>query len=140
MNRFSCLALLVSIGLAPACSTGMPTGSDTSALAGRWGSDEASLTIAKGGATLQILASGGCFGSYGEMNAPIPTGQFTQPGTYTQLTGAAPGKIQYAAQFFGSVAGDMMSIQVGVPALQQSFGPFHLMHGIETSWVACMYP
>ena len=65
---------------------------------GMWGSDKASLTVTKDAATLQILSqtlpAGGCFGSYGEITQPIPNGSFSIAGTYTQLTGVYPGKIQ----------------------------------------------
>src|ERR1700693_5619419 len=64
---------------------------------GVWGSEKANLTITKDNATLEILSFGGCFGSYSEMTQPIPKGPFSIAGTYTQLIGAYPGKIQYAA-------------------------------------------
>jgi hypothetical protein len=111
---------------------------------GIWGSEKAGLTITKGSATLDILSlalpSGGCFGSYGEMTPPIPNGPFSIAGTYTQLIGAYPGKIQYAAQYSGAVEGHRMSIEVTVPALQQSFGPYLLTNGVNNAWSPCLYP
>jgi len=107
---------------------------------GVWGSSLASLAITNSGATLQILASGDCYGSYGNIGAPIPRGPFALAGTYTQLIGAYPGMIQYDATFSGSVAGNEMVITVVVPALQESFGPFDLTYGVETSWQPCAYP
>jgi len=107
---------------------------------GAWGSGLASLATTNSGATLQILASGGCYGSYGNIGAPIPRGPFALAGTYTQLIGAYPGMIQYDASFSGSVAGNQMTITVVVPALQESFGPFDLTYGVQTSWQPCLYP
>src|SRR5262249_11361492 len=108
--------------------------SDTYAQPGVWGSEKASLAISKEGATLEILASGGCFGSYGEMTRPIPQGLFSIVGTYTQLTGVYPGRIQYAAQYSGVVEGNRMSITITVPALPQVFGPFPLAYGVNNAW------
>jgi hypothetical protein len=111
---------------------------------GVWGSEKASLTITKDSAILEILSltlsTGGCFGSYGEMTQPIPNGPFSIAGTYTQLIGAYPGKIQYRAQYFGVVEGNRMSITISVPALQQTFGPFLLTDGVINTWSQCLYP
>jgi hypothetical protein len=107
---------------------------------GVWGSEKASLTITKPGATLDILASGGCFGSYGEMTQPIPNGLFSIAGTYTQLMGAYPGKVQYTAHYSGVVEGNRMSLTITVPALQQAFGPFKLTDGVNNAWSPCLYP
>jgi hypothetical protein len=107
---------------------------------GVWGSEKASLAITKDGATLEILASGGCFGSYGEMTQPIPNGPFSIAGIYTALTGVYPGKLVYAAQFSGVVEGNRMSIAVTVPALQNTFGPFLLANGVNNAWSPCLYP
>ena len=114
--------------------------SDTFVQPGVWGSEKASLTITKAGATLEILASGGCFGSYGEMTQPIPNGLFSIAGTYTQLTGVYPGRIQYVAQYSGVVEGNRMSIAVTVPALPQILGPFQLADGVNNAWSPCLYP
>jgi hypothetical protein len=105
-----------------------------------WGSDQVSLTIADNGAALQILASGGCYGSYGEIDQAIPSGTFTLAGTYTQLTGVYPGSVQYTAEYGGAVAGRHMTLTISVPALQQTLGPFSLTHGVAKSWPACLYP
>ena len=122
----------------------VPPRRDGSLPPGVWGSDKASLTIKEGGATLDILSlilpDGGCFGAYGEIGQPIPNGRFSLAGTYTQLIGAFPGKIQYAAQYSGVVEGNKMSITISVPALQQSFGPFLLTLGVKNAWSPCMYP
>lgn len=108
--------------------------------AGAWGSSLADLTTTNTDATIQILASGGCYGSYGKVGAPIPLGPFSLAGTFTQLTGAYPGMIQYDAQFSGSVAGNQMVITITVPTLQESFGPFDLTFGVQSSWQPCRYP
>ena len=107
---------------------------------GTWGSERASLTVTKEGATLEILASGGCFGSYGEIPQPIPNGLFSIAGTYTALTGVYPGKLVYAAQFSGVVEGNRMSVTVMVPALPQILGPFQLSDGVNNAWSQCLYP
>lgn len=111
---------------------------------GVWGSEKENLTITKDGATLEILSStlpiGGCFGVYGEMTQPIPNGPFSIAGTYTQLIGAYPGKVQYMAQYSGVAQSNRMSITITVPALQQAFGPFLLTDGVSNSWTPCLYP
>jgi hypothetical protein len=118
----------------------VPPRSDKFVQPGVWGSEKASLTITKDGATLEILASGGCFGSYGEMTQPIPNGLFSIAGTYTQLMGAYPGKVVYAAQYSGVVEGNRMSMAITVPALPQIFGPFQLSDGVNNAWSPCLYP
>ena len=111
---------------------------------GVWGSENASLTITKDGAKLDLLSStlpkGGCFGAYGEMTQPIPNGTFSIAGTYTQLMGVYPGKIEYAARFSGVVEANRMSVAIAVPALQQTFGPFLLTVGVNNAWSPCLYP
>ena len=111
---------------------------------GVWGSEKAGLTVTKDGAKLDLLSSpspaGGCFGAYAEMGQPIPNGSFSIAGTYTQLTGVYPGKIEYAARSSGVVEGNRMSIAIAVPALQQTFGPFLLTVGVSNAWSPCLYP
>ena len=74
------------------------------------------------------------------MAQPIPKGAFSIAGTYTQLMGAYPGKIEYAARCSGVVEGNRMSIAIAVPALQQTFGPFLLIVGVSNAWSPCLYP
>lgn len=105
-----------------------------------WGSSQVSLTVAESSATLQLLAAGGCYGSYGEIPEPIPPGSFSLPGTYTQLTGVYPGRVQYPAQYVGAVAGRHLTLTISVPGLQQTLGPFRLTYGVAKSWPACLYP
>jgi hypothetical protein len=136
-QSFISLARAVAAALlAAGCAAGS---SDLSVAASRWGSDQASLTNRGGAATLTI-AAGSCYGSYGETEQPIPNAQFNLPGVFTQLIGAYPGKLQYVAQFSGTVQGDRMTITVHVPALQQDVGPFTLTRGVNTVWPACAYP
>jgi hypothetical protein len=108
----------------------VPPRSDGFLQPGIWGSDKASLTVTKDAATLQILSAtlptGGLFGSYGEITQAIPNGSFSISGTYTQLTGVYPGKIQYSASYSGIVQDARMSISITVPALSQTIGPFPL--------------
>ena len=105
-----------------------------------WGSDQANLSLAENQATVQILASGGCYGSYGSIDHAVLSAAFTLPGTYTQLIGAYPGSIQYAAEYTGTIAGRVMTLSISVPALQQTIGPFHLTAGVTSAWSACLYP
>ena len=76
----------------------------------------------------------------GEIGRKIPGGQFSLPGTFTQLIGAYPGRIDYAAQYSGVVAGNTMSLTVMIPALELTFGPYVLVRGVTNSWTPCLYP
>ena len=122
----------------------VPPRSDGFVQPGVWGSGNASLTIRKDGAKLDLLSfttpTGGCFGAYGEMTQPIPNGNFSIAGTYTVLMGVYPGKIEYAARYSGVVEGNRMSIAIAVPALQQGFGPFLLTAGLNNAWSPCLFP
>jgi hypothetical protein len=138
-SRLTIVGLTALLVAAAACSRPGAPGNG-SGLLGPWGSDKASLAVTDTGAVLQILASGSCFGSYGEVSRPIATPAFDLPGTYTQLTGAYPGKVVYAAQYSGSVSGDQITLSIAVPALQQTFGPYDLTRGVSSSWTACLYP
>jgi hypothetical protein len=108
---------------------------------GVWGSDQASMTIKEGGAgaTVEILASG-CFGSYGDISQEIPNGRFSLSGTYTQLMGAFPGKVEHPAQFSGSVEGTRMTLTITVPDVSLVVGPFVLTSGVTNAWEPCRYP
>lgn len=138
-SRSPIVLLTALLGAAAGCARTDMTGNG-SMLVGPWGSDQASLAVTDTGATLQILASGGCFGSYGQVSRPIAPAAFNIPGTYTQLTGAYPGKVVYAAQYSGSVTGDQISLTITVPALQQTLGPYSLVRGVNNTWTACLYP
>jgi len=140
MRNSSFIFLTAAISIALACSDRSPIAPDMSAPRGTWGSNTASLTIKDSSATLQILAAGSCYGAYAEIDQPIPTPRFALFGLYTQLIGAFPGKVQYPAQYSGSVEGNQMVIMVAVPALQQVLGPFSLTHGLNTMWAPCLYP
>ena len=105
-----------------------------------WGSDQASVRIAGDKTVVQIMAAGGCYGAYGNIEQAVPSGTFALSGTYTQLIGAYPGSRQYAAEFDGSVVGSTMTLSISVPALPQTLGPFHLTAGVTSSWSPCLYP
>lgn len=137
MRARSLLQLIAVYGISVSCSDRTPTSVNER---GAWGSNEASLTVDDSSATLQILASGGCYGSYGNIGVPIPTGSFSLAGTYTQLTGVYPGKVQYEAQYSGSVSGRRMTITIAVPGLQRTLGPYALTYGVKNTWNACLYP
>jgi hypothetical protein len=133
------LALSALLGATAAC--GAPdTATHGSLLLGPWGSAQAGLAVSDSGATLKILASGGCYGAYGTFNEPVTAATFDVAGTYTQLTGAYPGKLQYAARFSGSLAGDRLTLTVAVPSLGGTIGPFVLTRGVAASWNPCLYP
>ena len=134
MTRASLGAWLVFTLVTSGCGSTEPDQPTT------WGSEQANLSIDGNVATVKILASGGCYGSYGEIPHAIPAGTFTLPGTYTQLIGAFPGSIQYAAEYSGSIVADTMTLTISVPALQQTIGPFHLIAGVTASWSPCLYP
>ena len=111
---------------------------------GVWGSEKASLMTKGASATVEIfslaLPPSGCFGSYGDIAQEIPNGHFSLPGTYTQLTGAYPGKMEYPAQFSGFVEGTAMTITITVSGLPQVLGPFVLTNGVTNAWEPCHYP
>ena len=111
---------------------------------GPWGSESASLTIEPGGATLKILSSslptGGCYGAFGDLPRWIPNGPFALPGTFVQLMGVYPGRIEYAARYEGSIDGDRMTLTVTVPSLPRVLGPYRLVYGAGNSWTPCLYP
>jgi hypothetical protein len=114
--------------------------SDDGPLAGVWGSDQAGLIVSDGATTLQITSGGNCYGSYAVTTKSIPNGQFAVPGTYTQLTGAYPGTVDYVAQLTGTVSGNQMSIAISVPSLPRTIGPFTLIRGVNAQWSQCLYP
>ena len=105
-----------------------------------WGSDQASLIIAANRAMVQILAPGGCYGAYGAFDLAVPSDTFTRAGTYTQLMGAYPGSIRYTAEYAGTIVGNVMTLSIRVPALQQTIGPLRLTAGVTAAWSACLYP
>jgi len=137
LHALTCLVLTPAAVLTVASAACTATTPDQSRA---WGSDQANLTVAGPSATLRILASGGCYGSYGTFDQPPPNGAFSIPGTYTQLIGAYPGKVQYPAQFSGTVTNPQISLTVTVPILQGAFGPFTLARGVTAGWPACLYP
>lgn len=139
MRKTSFLFLTGLIGIALACSERLSTSTNESVQRGMWGSNKASLTIKDSSATLQIL-DGNCYGAYGQIDQPFVTGHFDLPGTYTQLMGVYPGKVQYPAQYSGTVVGNQLSMTVTVPALQVTFGPFNLTFGMNSAWTPCLYP
>jgi hypothetical protein len=106
-----------------------------------WGSDQAALTIDQNQTTLRIMASGGCYGSYGEVaHGVFSSGTVTLSGTYTELTGVFPGSRQYDAAFTVTVSANQMIVSVAVPDLQRTVGPFTLAAGVRTMWPACRFP
>ena len=117
-----------------ACSS---TGPEQSSL---WGAEQASLQVTGSGATLQVLGGQSCYGSFGEINGAITSPSFSLPGTWTQLTGVAPGHVTAPAQFTGSIEQGLLTLSVSIPSTQQTLGPFVLTHGEGRTWPACLYP
>jgi hypothetical protein len=139
MRNIGAIGLAVSIVIGASCSGDGVTGNGGIAAPGPWGSGAASLSVTASGATIRIRA-GECYGSYGVVGAPVPAGSFSLSGTFTQLMGAYPGKIDYAAQFTGATQGQTMTLTITVPALERTVGPFSLVHGVTTTWPQCLYP
>jgi hypothetical protein len=138
-SRF--LLLFLAPGLTLGCSDPPPTMvAEETTQERTWVSDQASLTITADSATLRVLASGDCVGSYGQVGGPIPAHHFSLPGSYTQLIGAYPGRIDYAAHYEGQWDGNRLTLTVTVAALQQPVGPFHLTSGLKPAWPQCLYP
>lgn len=114
-----------------------------------WGSDAADLSIQPDKAILRLLASGSCVGSYVEVEVPVLSLAFDLTGTYTQLTGAYPGKVTHPAQVSGTFRGDLMRVTVTVPSLSAVIGPLDLTRGVSPldltrgvshNWTNCLYP
>jgi hypothetical protein len=125
----------LSLGTAAACSNS--TSADTLVKPGRWGSAQAILTTTDSDALLEI--GGGCIGSYGEMEEPIPAGAFALHGTYTQLMGVAPGMVVYPAHFSGTATGETVVITITVSA-NQTLGPYTLTYGLGSARDRCLFP
>jgi hypothetical protein len=136
MRRINVHWIAVSLVLALAIAACDSTGPDEGTV---WGSNAAGLTISQSRATL-LIDAGGCYGSFGQINQPIPSGAFALSGTFTQLMGAYPGKVQFDAQFVGTVEGTHMMVSINVPSLQKIVGPFNLTEGVATKLSACLYP
>jgi hypothetical protein len=131
----SALVALASLALA-GCSS---TDSGGNAPLGNWGSATASLVTHDSTAHL-LIASGDCFGAFADIAQPIPIGSFSLTGTFTQLTGVAPGSIQYAAQYSGTASSTAITITITLPSQGQQLGPFTLTYGVVKSWTACLFP
>ncbi|MCA1582397.1 MAG: hypothetical protein LC796_13595 [Acidobacteria bacterium] len=136
-------AALLARGARRATVVVPPRGVDAARL-GTWGSESASLTIEPGGATLKVFSSnlpaGGCYGAFGDLPRWVPNGAFALPGTFVQLMGAYPGRIEYAARYDGSIDEDRMTLTVTVPSLSRVLGPYRLVYGAGNSWTPCLYP
>ena len=83
---------------------------------------------------------GGCYGGLGEVPRSIPAGHFTLPGTFVQLTGVYPGRIEYQAEYDGVIDGDVMTLTITVPSLPRVLGPYRLVFGVGNAWTPCLYP
>ena len=136
-----------SASVAPGRSRGtivIPPRGIENARFGTWGSDTASLTVEPAGAMLKVFgsnfASGGCYGSFGEVPRSIPAGRFDFPGTFVQLTGVYPGRIEYQAEYDGFIDADVMTLTVTVPSIQRVLGPYRLLYGVGNAWTPCLYP
>ncbi|MEP6781044.1 MAG: hypothetical protein ABJC26_14210 [Gemmatimonadaceae bacterium] len=128
-----CVVAIALVVAAGACSTSVTDKSNA------WGSDRATLSLNDGVTTLTILA-GSCYGSYGELDQPISSGNFTISGRFTQLTGAYPGMVVYPATFSGTTTDRTLTITVSIPTTQTSVGPLTMSRGVAHNWERCLYP
>ena len=126
-----CLALL-----ATACSDALPP----EPRSGTCLSDSASLTVTDSSTDLVLLTSIGCYGSYVHASRPLAGDRFTLPGTYTQLTGAYPGMVEYTSQLAGESQGSSLTLSLTVPSIPLTLGPLHLVRGQAPNWPRCLYP
>ena len=115
------------------------TSAGARARTGIWGASGAVIRVNNGDAMIQI-ADGGCYGSFATTHERIPGGAFTIDGTFTQLMGVAPGRVDYSAQLSGFTAGDRMWITIDVPELSRTLGPYAFVHGTGSLRSACLYP
>ncbi|MGH7582864.1 MAG: hypothetical protein ACREL5_06555 [Gemmatimonadales bacterium] len=115
------------------------TSSDHALATGTWASAQAALTVSDTGAVLLIKASPDCYGSLATTSEPITGTAFSVRGTYSQLTGAYPGHVDYSAILTGTVGDNEVSVAVAVAGLQQTFGPYALTQR-SGGWSACAYP
>ena len=134
MRKLAFAFLLIA---AAACSDATSAG--VGVRPGTWGSANASLVTTNTGATISIDASG-CFGSYGEVKQRLPAGTFSLDGTFTVLMGVYPGRIDYPAQFTGTTVGNVLSMTIVVPAIQQTLGPYAVTYGVLSARMFCLYP
>ena len=107
-----------------------------------WGSGQASLDVRQDGATLLILADGGCYGSYAsiDVHGSIPGGAFSLTGTYSQLTGVFPGHADSPATFTGTQDPLVLTLTIRLQDADRTIGPYRLTRGVHTTWPACLYP
>src|SRR4051794_24761163 len=98
------LACLFALLTCVACGAAAPDRTTATDRDTAWGSDEASVVTVGNKTAIQVLAAGGCYGAYGAIDQVITPGAFKLPGTYTQLMGAYPGHVEYAAEYSIAVA------------------------------------
>jgi hypothetical protein len=134
MRRNAFFVLVVAAG---ACDEN-PTSSKASML-GEWRSTEAHVDVAANG-TLIRFRDGSCYGSFAVSPAPVPPGDFTLNGVFTQLMGVAPGRLDYPATFTGSATAGRIVITMNVPSLDRTAGPLTLSPGTGPPLNACLYP
>ena len=128
--------LLLAIFAGSGCSDALPP----QGAVGSWVSDSASLTVTDTSAELVLLTSIGCYGSFDHTAQSLGADQFAVSGTYTQLTGAYPGQVEYASQLAGESQGSSVTLTLTVPSIALTLGPLHLIRGQAPSWPRCFYP
>lgn len=106
---------------------------------GKWGSSQGSMTVADSSAHL-LIAAGACYGAFADIVGVIPIGRINLSGTFTQLTGAAPGSVQYAAQFTGTASATDIALTITLTTPGQQIGPINLGYGVTRILNACLYP
>ena len=135
MRAISSFSIVVFSTLVLACN------SSTSPRPGEvWGSEQASLTIQDGSTTLRIFNGENCYGQFGVIPEPLASSTFDVDGTFVQVTGFAPGHVDYAAHFTGGIVGALLTITIEVPALHQHLGPYVLTRNVKTDRDQCLYP
>ena len=135
MTRGTCI-LCIALLAGTACSEPLPP----EPLNGTWLSDSASLTVTDSSTDLVLLTSIGCYGSYVHVGQRLGSDRFTLPGTYTHLTGAYPGMVEYASQIAGESQGSSLTLSATVPSIPLTLGPLHLVRGEAPNWPRCLYP
>jgi hypothetical protein len=115
------------------------TDSGTAAPLGDWGSSTASLTTQDSTARM-LLSTSDCYAAYADIAQRVPLGNFSLTGTFTQLTGVAPGSIQYPAQYSGTATNSTISILITLPTQGEQIGPLTLTFGVVKSWEPCAFP
>lgn len=130
------LFLLALVPLAAGCAGTMAPGSP---LTGRWGGEHVGVTLTPGGGRVEYDCASG---SIDQPVMPAADGRFAASGTHVPGQGG-PAQVGYTppshpARYSGRVSGDVMDIEVDVPALGTKLGPYRLRRGAEPTIFRCL--